>query len=105
MRRHWRRVGSLTQREREAGIGSLELLGIVITAAILVSGIMVVQSAYPKKINNAFCEFGQAIGIAGPCESGDEPVTAEDPKDDGYYQPPVCMLREESEQYSAEAKI
>lgn len=99
------RVSSALRTNREAGLGTLELLGIVVTAVILVTGIMVVQSSYPQKINKAFCEFGQAIGIAGPCESGETPVTADDPTQDEYYQPPECMLREESEQYSAEAKI
>lgn len=70
----------LDKRHSERGIGTLEVLGIVMTAVILVSGILVVQNKYPDKISNAFCQFGAAVGYGGDCEDG---ASTADGGDDG----------------------
>lgn len=91
--------------QREAGIGSLELLGMVTVAVLLVAGIVAGVAAYPGQITGALCRFASAAGFgAGGCDSGPAPVVADGPTDEDFH-PGVCMLNSSSESYSAAIKI
>lgn len=88
----------------DRGASTLETLGIVVVAALLVTGVTFSMAAYPGMITTALCRFTAAVGLGpGGCEGGDS--QAEDPVTDDDFRPPVCMLYEESEQYSAEFKV
>lgn len=91
--------------QREAGIGSLEVLGMVSVAVLLVAGIVAGIAAYPGQITGALCRFASAAGFgAGGCEEGPAPVVADGPTDADFH-PGVCMLSSTSETYNAQVKI
>lgn len=91
-------------RSSDRGASTLETLGVVVVAALLVTGVTFSMAAYPGLLSNALCRFTAAVGLgSGSCEPGDP--QAEDPVTDDDFRPPVCMLYEESEQYSAEFKV
>jgi len=90
-----------TQRDR--GIGTLESIAIVIVAAILVSGVLVVKNIYPDAINNAVCQLRAAIGESVACEAGQ--YTADDGPTDFDLAPPTCKIYEETEKTKVEAGV
>lgn len=100
MRRIWR-----TGAHRDRGIGTVELLGIVALAAVLVTGAVLGARAYEPELRAAICRLTAAIegGSGAACGTQGPPV-AQEPTDDDF-RPPVCMLHEESEKYSSEVKV
>jgi len=56
--------------DRESGAGTLEVLGVVGVAAVLVTGAIVGISHYPEHIAAALCQISQAIdGGSQSCEA------------------------------------
>src|SRR5690625_571356 len=95
----------LDKRHSERSIGTLELLGIVMTAVLLVSVILVDQNKYPDKISNAFCQFGAAVGYGGDCEDGSSVADGGDDEEIDHSVPPKCKLYEESETNTVEGSF
>lgn len=95
----------LASSRSDRGIGTLEVLGIVMTAVLLVSGILVVQNKYPDKISNAFCQFGAAVGYGGDCEDGSSVADGGDDEEIDHSVPPKCKLYEESETNTVEGSF
>jgi hypothetical protein len=88
----------------DRGASTLATLGVVIVAALLVTGAVVGVAAYPGSISSALCRFAAAAGLSpGSCDAAAPEAVA--PKTDEDFRPPVCMLEETSEQYSAEVKV
>lgn len=93
-----------TSRPDERGASSVESLGVIAVAALLVVGVTLGVAAYPAQISRVLCNFSQAVGFgSGGC--GPVPAAAAQGKTDADFQPGVCMLSETSEKYNAEVKI
>jgi len=101
----WAQARERRRADCEAGIGSLEMLGMVTVAALLVAGVVVGVAAYPGQISTALCRFASAAGFgAGGCDAPPAPAVVEGPTDEDFH-PGVCMLASSSESYSTAIKI
>jgi len=91
-------------RRGDAGVSTIEALGIVVVAALLVVGAIAAAAMYSPQLQAALCRLTAAVsGSSGAaCAESAPPVTG---PDDDDFRPPVCMLHEESEKYSAEVKV
>lgn len=87
-------------RSGEAGLSSLELLGIVTTAVILVAALLVVGNRhYPEAISEAFCRL-TAVVSGDPASCSSTVAEAADEQEQPDFQPGVCMLSETKDKKS-----
>lgn len=91
---------------RERGAGTVENLGVVMVAAILVLALVAgfASFRYADQIAAAFCRVVAAIEGGSGASCGTAPLPAGEPTDEDF-QPPMCLLNETSESYSSEIKI
>lgn len=86
----------------DSGAGTLEYMGIVALAALLVVATVAGTTNLAPYAAAALCRVTTALeGAGGTCDVPAPPTTA----DDMDFHPGVCMLAETSEKYSAEVKI
>ncbi|MBO0899742.1 hypothetical protein J1G42_07170 [Cellulomonas sp. zg-ZUI222] len=86
----------------DRGVSTLEYMGVVALAAILVVATVLGTTNVGPYAAAALCRVTAALdGGAGGCDTTPET----DPDDDMDYHPGVCMLSESKEKYSAEVKI
>lgn len=86
----------------DEGVGTLEYLGIVTLAAVLVVATVAGTTNVAPYAASALCRITTALAGGG---EGCDPSSTTTGPDDMDYHPGVCMLSETSEKYSAEVKI
>ncbi|UZN02143.1 hypothetical protein [Cellulomonas sp. S1-8] len=97
------RADSGDRADTERGTGTVEYIGILVLAAVLITASVGGASSVTPHAAAAVCRLMAALEGAGTggCDAP-APVTQ---ADDADYHPGVCMLAETSEKYSAEVKI
>lgn len=89
---------------RDAGAATIEQLGVVVVAVLLVLGGVTGVATYGPHLATALCRLSEGLGLGGGCDSGTDVPEAQGPTDEDF-RPPVCTLRSTTDVASTEVKI
>lgn len=100
-------MGAPDRRRRERGVSSLQYVGLLLLAAVVVSSVAFVLSAGDVRAQ-ACKAYGmitqQDLGCAGD-DGGDGDDEATEPTDDQDFEPEKCKIHETGDEYSSVVKI
>lgn len=100
-----RRVRAARALGNERGAATLEQLGVVVVAALLVLGFIGGAVTYGPTLSNELCKFAQNLGIGSACEGTPTADPGDDGPDDEDFRPPACTLQTNSSEHSAKIKV
>lgn len=107
MTRWMRQVRRAKELGPDRGVATLEQLGAVVVAALLVLGFVGGAVTYGPRLSNELCQLAQNLGIGGACEG--VPVADGDDGDEGPdhedFRPPSCTLQTTASEYSSKFKV
>ena len=95
----------------DRGAATLEQLGVVVVAALLVVAGTLGVANYGPHLSSRLCELANSMGLsAGACEqpvdgAGEEPLAQDDGPNHEAFQPPVCTLQTNTVQSGGAVKL